>query len=106
MARQVYTHKVLEAHNLTGDLSFTVPASQRLVIRDVAWYANNSGVSQSYYYAFGPAGGTFVWFVVDAMTTVMHHEEARYVFDPGDVVTFHADAASDLLVSGYLLDLP
>lgn len=102
----VYSVKIVEAHNLVGNVAVAVDPGIRLVIRDIAWYANNSGVSPNYYYAFGPEGGTFSWFTVDADTTVMHHEEGRYIFNPGDVVTFHSDAASDLLVCGYYLTLP
>jgi hypothetical protein len=106
VAQPLYTSKILERHGLTGDVDYTVPDGYRLVIRDIAWWVAAPVASGTTQYAFGPAGGTFVWFVVDADTTVMHHEEARYVFNSGDTVTFHSDSSSDLLVSGYLLTIP
>lgn len=106
MARQVYSQQLVQQHNLTGDIAYVVPAGYRLVIRDIAWWVDNGGLTGAFFFAFGSSGGTFVWFTVDVDTTVMHHEEGRYVFEPGETVTFHADIASDLLVSGYLLSLP
>lgn len=106
MATQVYSTKLLEVHDLSGDTTYTVPDGYRLVIRDIAWWCAAPVDTGSTQFAFGPAGGTFVWWVVDADTTVMHHEEARYVFDQGDVITWHSDESSDLLVGGYLLTTP
>ena len=106
MARPVYTTKLVEEHNLVGDFYAEVPAGSRLVIRDFSCYANNAGLTPNYYYAFGPSGATFWWFTVDPDTTVWRHDEGRWVFNPGDIVTFHTDGPADLLVSGYLLTLP
>jgi hypothetical protein len=103
MARPVYSVRLLDDSGVTGDRSYTVPDGYTLVIRQVAWFSQVGIGVPAYNYAYGPSGGTFLWFTVDTDTTVMQQFEGRWVFIEGEVVTFHSDDATDLHVSGYLL---
>lgn len=106
MSERVYSVQLLQDHSISGDRTITCEDGYTTVLRQISWFSQAPVDADSYQYAYGPAGGTFLWFHTDIDTTIMQLWEGRWVFNEGDVVTFHSDQETDLLVCGYRLLLP
>lgn len=102
----VYSTRLVQAHNLSGDTTYTVPDGFLAIIRDVDWFCAAPIDDGSQGYMYGPAGQSIDWFNVDMDTTVVHQWRGRQVLYEGETLTFHSDLAADVTASGYLLTLP
>lgn len=110
MARPVYTAGVIQAHALSGDAHYIVPAGYLFVARDFSAWCD-AGLSSGNIFAYYSDATvldpiTFDWFTVDVDTTVTHHQEMRVAIAPGQLVGVHADLPADVSLTGYLLSLP
>jgi hypothetical protein len=106
VSSRVYSTRLIEQAGLTGNVGFTVPEGFTCVLRDVDCYVANYDTETGFYFA--GAVGNILWRVVFPDSAESSQQwRGRQVFNPGDIITFAAQANPvDFAASGYLLELP
>lgn len=105
MPAPVYSTSVLQVQGLTSSATYTVPAGQLLVVRDIEHYWNGPSASNHTFWE-GDAGQT--WFFIENTITSGQRWgtwTGRVVLREQLVVRTDADPV-DVTISGYLLTLP
>jgi hypothetical protein len=109
MATPVYSTRFLEAHGLTGTLSYTVPSGFTAIVRDVDSFIGTP-VGVNALFLHGALGQAIWWTQATIGQSQYASWRGRQVFQEGESIEVEADVgtfdAYDVTVSGYLLSNP
>jgi hypothetical protein len=104
---RIYSTRFFSVQGAAGGHSTTVPPGQIAIVRDidVFWVL---GFSTNSIQVFDETGTTF-WFAnlgAGALTSEVAQWRGRQVIHAGNAWGFTTSGALDVMISGYLLDLP
>jgi len=103
--RPVYSTRFLAWAAETTPPAYTVPTGYLAIVRDVS-VTTAGGSITNFRAAINDVAGYAAGAFTDEALPQQFHWEGRVVAEPGELLTFAGDSATDGVISGYLLLLP